>query len=331
MEAKREYWLGFDLGGTKMLAQVYDADWKVIGRERKRTKPGSGATGGLDRVIETTKAAIEDAGITCEQLRGIGIGCPGPVDMDNGILLQPPNLGWETVNVKQRMESIFSCPVAVVNDADAGIYAEYRKGAAQGARCVIGVFCGTGIGGGCVYQGEILQGANGASCFEIGHVQVMSNGPRCGCGQRGCLESVASRLAIASQCARAAYHGDAPYLLEKAGTDLANIRSGALANAVKQGDEGVKDVVREAARYIGIAIGSVVNLMNPDVVILGGGMVEAMPEIFVDRVARSANKRAMPAFRDKFAVKPAALMDDAGVLGAALWAEHVLGGTPSAS
>lgn len=327
MEAKREYWLGFDLGGTKMLAQVYDENWKVIGRERKRTKPGSGATGGLDRVIETTQAAIEDAGITCQQLRGIGIGCPGPVDMANGILLQPPNLGWETVNVKQRLESIFSCPVAVVNDADAGIYAEYRQGAAQGARCVIGVFCGTGIGGGCVYQGEILQGANGSSCFEIGHVQVMSNGPRCGCGQRGCLESVASRLAIASQCARAAYHGDAPYLLEKAGTDLANIRSGALANAVKQGDEGVKDVVREAARYIGIAIGSVVNLMNPDVVILGGGMVEAMPEIFVDRVARSANKRSMPAFRDKFAVKPAALMDDAGVLGAALWAEHVLGGS----
>ncbi len=307
-----------------MLAEVYDSDWNIVGKERRRTKPGAGADGGLSRVIETAQAALVNAGITCSELRGLGIGCPGPVDMQNGILLQPPNLGWETVNVKERLEAIFTCPVAVVNDADAGIYAEYRRGAAQGARCVIGVFCGTGIGGGCVYQGEILQGARGSSCFEIGHVQVMSNGPRCGCGQRGCLESVASRLAIASQCARAAYHGDAPHLLEKVGTDLANIRSGALASAVKEGDAGVKDIMREAARYIGIAIGSVVNLMNPDIVILGGGLVEAMPDIFVDRVARSANKRVMPAFRDKFKVRPAQLMDEAGALGAALWAEHVL-------
>ncbi|MCA9079061.1 MAG: ROK family protein [Planctomycetaceae bacterium] len=322
--ADRKYWLGFDLGGTKMLAQVYDEKWKIIGRERKRTKPGSGADNGLDRVVETTQKAIEEAGITCSELRGIGIGCPGPVDMDKGILLQPPNLGWDTVNVKERLEKTFTCPVAVLNDVDAGTYAEYRQGAAVDARCVLAVFCGTGIGGGCVYQGEILRGA-GSSCVEIGHVQVMSNGPRCGCGQRGCLESVASRLAIASQCARAAYHGDAPYLLEKTGTDLANIRSGALASAVKEGDKGVKDVIREAARYIGIAIAGVVNVMSPDVVILGGGMVEAMPDLFLDRVSASATKRAMPAFRDKFKVRLSKLGDEAGVLGAALWAEHVLG------
>lgn len=324
MDANREYWLGFDLGGTKMLAQVYDKDWKIVGKERRRTKPGSGAEGGLSRVVETIQLAIQAAGITCAQLRGIGIGCPGPVDMQHGILLQPPNLGWETVNVREKLEAVFTCPVAVVNDADAGIYAEFRQGAAKDSRCVIGVFCGTGIGGGCVYRGEILQGAQGASCFEIGHVQVMSNGPLCGCGQRGCLESVASRLAIASQCARSAYHGDAPHLLEKAGTDLANIRSGTLASAIKEGDEAVKEIVREAARYIGIAIAGSVNLLNPDVVILGGGMVEAMPDIFVDRVGRSANKRVMPAFRDKFKIKPAQLGDEAGVLGAALWAEHVL-------
>lgn len=143
-------------------------------------------------------------------------------------------------------------------------------------------------------------------------MQVMSNGPRCGCGQRGCLESVASRLAIAAQAARAAYRGDAPHLLEASGTDLAQIRSGALAGAIKAGDSGVEDVIREAARYIGIAVAGFVNLMCPDMIVLGGGLVEAMPELFVERVARSANKRVMPAFRDSFEVAAAKLEDDAG-------------------
>lgn len=324
MDDQRQYYLGFDLGGTKMLAHIYDRDWNVIGKERKRMRPGGGAEGGLNRVVEAIDAVLASAQLTCHQLIGIGIGCPGPVDMERGILLQPPNLGWQTVNVKERLESKYSCPVAVINDVDAGVYAEFRRGAGQNVRCLMGVFCGTGIGGGCVYQGEILQGVGGSSCFEIGHLQVMSNGPLCGCGQRGCLESVASRLAIASQCARAAYHGDAPHLLEKVGTDLANIRSGAIAASIKEGDAAVKDIVRSAARYIGIAIAGVVNLLAPEVVVLGGGMVEAMPEMFVDRVAKSANKRVMPAFRDRFKVVPASLQDEAGVLGAALWAQHVL-------
>ena len=140
MSDQRKYWLGFDLGGTKMLAQVYDEDWKIVGRERKRTKPGSGADGGIDRMVETAQKALDSAKISCSELKGMGVGCPGPVDMDRGILLQPPNLGWESVNVKDRLEKVFSCPVAILNDVDAGVYAEYRQGAAKGARCVLGVF-----------------------------------------------------------------------------------------------------------------------------------------------------------------------------------------------
>lgn len=320
----RDHYLGFDLGGTKMLTQVYNSKWEVVGRERRRTRPQDESKGGMERIIETMHAAIKSAGLPLERLAGIGIGCPGPVDMDQGILLNPPNLAWRTVDVKARLEKEFKCPVAVLNDVDAGTYAEYRRGAGQNKRCVLGVFCGTGIGGGLIYQGEIFRGRN-SSCVEIGHIQVMSNGPRCGCGQRGCLESVASRLAIAVQAARAAMRGDAPHLYEIAEVDLSKIRSGALAASVKAGDAAVEDVVREAARYIGIAVSSVVNLLCPDIVILGGGLVEAMPELFVSRVAKSANKRVMPAYRDTFQVVPASLADDAGALGAALWAEHVLG------
>ncbi|WP_437227645.1 ROK family protein [Planctomicrobium sp. SH661] len=318
------HWLGFDLGGTKMLAQVYDEKWNVIAKERKRIHPGTGAKGGIERIIETIHEALKKASLTPADLLGIGIGCPGPIEMDKGLLLDLPNLGWQAVPLKERLESALGCPVAVLNDVDAGVYSEYRAGAGQGARCVIGVFAGTGIGGGCVYRGEILRGTT-SSCFEIGHVQVMSNGPRCGCGQRGCLESVSSRLAIAAQCARAAYRGDAPHLLEAAGTDIAEIRSGALKSSIEAGDQVVDMIIKEAARYIGIAVGSVVNLIAPEVVILGGGLVEAMPDLFVPQVAKAANKRVMPAYRDTFKVVPATLKDDAGVLGAALWAEYTLG------
>src|SRR5690606_32995416 len=119
--------------------------------------------------------------------------------------------------------------------------------------------------------------------------------------------------------------GDAPHLLEAAGTDLAEIRSGALSSSIAAGDHAVEDIIREAARYMGIAIGGVVNLINPDVVILGGGLVGAMPDLYISQVTRSANKRAMPAYKDTFKVVPAELKDDAGVLGAALWAEYTIG------
>jgi len=318
------YWMGFDLGGTKMLTQVYDEKWNVLAKERKRIHPGTNAKGGVDRMIGTIHEALKKANLTPANLRGLGIGCPGPIEMNQGMLLGLPNLGWQAVPLKEHLESALKCPIAVLNDVDAGVYAEYRMGSAQEARCVIGIFAGTGIGGGCVYQGEILRGTS-ASCFEIGHVQVMSNGPRCGCGQRGCLESVASRLAIASQCARAAYRGDAPHLLEQVGTDISKIRSGALKNSIDAGDQVVDTIMKESARYIGIAVGSVINLIAPDIVVLGGGLVEAMPDLFVSQVAKAAAKRVMPAYRDQFKVIPAALKDDAGVLGAALWAEHIFG------
>lgn len=318
-----QYWMGFDLGGTKMLAQIYDADWKVVAKEKKRTKPGTSERQGVDRIIDTIKVALKKADLTPEQLKGIGIGCPGPIDMDHGVLLDLPNLGWEAVPLQTQVAEELGCPVAILNDVDAGTYAEYRLGAAQNARCAIAVFAGTGIGGGCIYRGEIFRGTR-ISAFEIGHIQVMSNGPRCGCGQRGCLESVASRLAIAAQAARTAYRGDAPHLLEDAGVDLSKIRSGALSSSIKAGDKAIEEIILEAARYIGIAVASAINLIGPEIVVLGGGLVEAMPDLFVPQVQRAANKRVMPAYQGTFKVVPAMLEDDAGVLGAALWAEHQL-------
>ena len=321
--ANETCWVGFDLGGTKMLAKVFDGDFNVLGSERKKTKGNQGAEFGIQRVADVIRDALKDAGCSLDSVAGIGIGCPGPVDMEKGIVLDPPNLGWDEVNVKKRLEKQFDCPIVVINDVDAGVYGEYRFGAAKKSRTALGVFPGTGIGGGCIYDGTILRGRN-LSCFEIGHVPVMPDGPLCGCGQRGCLEAVASRLTVASNSARAVYRGDAPHLQEIAGTDVSDIRSGALSDAVKHGDKVIEQIIRHAAYHIGEAVAGVIHLIAPDVIVLGGGLVEAMPDIYVSEVERTARGRVMPAFRDSFEVAATKLGDDAGVLGAAAWARKTI-------
>jgi glucokinase len=315
-------WVGFDLGGTKMLAAVFDGQFRIVSRQRKKTKGHEGVEPGLRRIIGTIEEALEKVEPAARRLTGIGVGCPGPVDMDRGVVLGTPNMPWHDVPVKQALEDQFGCEVAVLNDVDAGVYAEYRFGAARSARCVVGVFPGTGIGGGCVYEGNIFRGRN-SSCMEIGHIPIVPNGRLCGCGQHGCLEAEASRLAISSAAAKAAYRGDAPHLMELAGTDLVDIKSGVLAEAIRRGDKIIERIVRHAATNIGVAVGAVVNLLLPDVVVLGGGLVEAMPELFVDTVRETANSRVMSSFAGTFRVAAAQLADDATATGAAAWAEHM--------
>jgi glucokinase len=319
MAAKKTYWMGFDLGGTKMFATVFDDTFKPLGQARKKTKGMLGSDKGLERVAEVMDEALAAAGIERKQLSGIGIGVPGPLDLDAGILLDAPNLGWKNVKLKKALQDQFGCPAFVLNDVDSGTYGEYRFGAAKDARCALGIFPGTGIGGGCVYEGKILRGKTG-SAMEIGHMQMLPHGPRCGCGQTGCLEALASRLAISRAAAAAAYRGQAPWLAEHIGTDLMNIRSNALADAVKNGDKVVEQILRDAAQWLGIGAANVINLLSPDIVVIGGGLAEAMPKLFEDEVARAARQRVMPAFRDTFRVCIAKLGDNAGVLGAAAWA-----------
>jgi glucokinase len=314
-------WVGFDLGGTKMMAAVFDENYRPLGRKRRKTKGADGARVGMERVLETIHDALREAGRGPEQLRGVGIGCPGTVDLSKGQIVDSANLGWKNVHVQEILERELRCPAVVLNDVDAGVYGEYRFGAGKNARCLVGVFPGTGIGGGCVYEGNIIRGRS-LSAFEIGHVQVNPNGLMCGCGRVGCLETEASRLAISAQAAMAAFRGEAPHLYQQAETDLGKIRSGALAAAIKAGDKAIERIIQRAARMIGLAVGDVVNLLAPDVVVLGGGLVEAMPELFVAGVEEAARSRAAPPYAKGFKVAVAKLGDDAVVRGTAAWAEH---------
>lgn len=312
----RTHWLGFDLGGTKMMAVVFDGDFRGVASARAKTQGAEGAAEVLERIRSTILEALGKAGLGLSDLAGIGVGCPGPLDLDRGVILHAPNLGWHDVPLKETLEKKFKCPTVIANDVDAGTYGEYRFGAARGARCALGVFPGTGIGGACIYEGRILRGRTG-SCMEIGHVRVQAEGRLCGCGQRGCLESVASRLAISAEAAAAVYRGEAPALRDLAGTDLADIKSGTLAKAIKAGDKAVETIVRNAARQLGSAVASVVNLLAPDVVVLGGGLVEALPEIVLGEVRKAVCGQAMKAFTKDLKIVAAELGDDATAMGAA--------------
>ena len=318
----KEYWIGFDLGGTKMMATVFDKNFKTVGSKRKKTKSSDGETG-PERLVSVLEEAITEAKVDREDIRGIGIGFPGPLDLDRGVVLESPNLGWRNFDLRGLLEKKFKVPVVVGNDVDVGTYGEFKFGAGEKARCVVGVFPGTGIGGGCVYEGRILRGRK-LSCLEIGHMQMVPNGRLCGCGRRGCLETISSRLAIASDAAVAVYRGEAPHLAKIAGTNLAEIRSGALAESIHEGDETIERIVRNAARWLGIAVANTVNLLAPDTVVLGGGLVEAMKDIWIEEVEKAVDKHAMQSLADEVEIAAAKLGDDAGVMGAAaLIRDHV--------
>lgn len=318
----KRYWAGFDLGGTKMLAKIFDSEYKTLGKKRRKTKGHAGVELGLERMIQTLHQALEEAQISPDELAGIGVGCPGPLDLKEGIIFEAPNLGWYNAPVKEVLQKEFGCPAVICNDVDAGVYGEYCFGSAQGSSSALGIFPGTGIGGGAVYRGQLVQGSK-SSCMEIGHTKVLLGGPECGCGQHGCLEALASRLAISAAAAQAAYRGDAPALRELVGTDLSDIRSGTLAAAVKAGDESIKNIILRAAEFIGVAAGNLVHLFSPDTIVLGGGLVEAMPELFVQAVADSTRNNVMPTFKKSFEVVAAQLGDDSTVMGAAAWAQKM--------
>ncbi|MDY0148789.1 MAG: ROK family protein [Kiritimatiellia bacterium] len=311
-----QYWVGFDLGGTKMMATVYNGSFKLLGTAKAKTNVSAGPKAIQARIRETIVAALKEAKVPLKAVTGIGVGCPGTLELDKGMILEAPNLRWRRVPLRDLLTDWFHCRVVLANDVDAGTYGEYRFGAGQGARTLLGVFPGTGIGGGCVYEGRLIRGRTG-SAMEIGHIPVRENGRLCGCGRRGCLEALAGRLALSAEVAQAVYRGEAPFLAKNDGGDLKKLKSGLLAKSIQAGDKVVERIVRDAMHLLGRTIGGVVNLLAPDVVVLGGGLVEAIPRLTLEEVQRGLKETTMEAFVRQVRVVEAKLGDDATTLGAA--------------
>lgn len=315
------FWVGFDLGGTKMLATVMDQNYRVLGTARKSTNGSEGQNKGRRKMLNAIHEAIADAGVHPKGIQGIGIGCPGLVNPEKGILLSAPNLGWHNMGLKSILNHEFGCPVAVLNDVDAGTYGEFRLGAGRGSRSLLGVFPGTGVGAGFVYNGQLVMGRT-ISCMELGMIKLP--GTHIGSSEFGTviLEDLTSRLAVASAAGVACYRGQAEELAKKTEGNLRAIRSKALAASFRGGDEGTMILFRNSIRYLGMGVAMVVDLFAPDCITLGGGLVMEMPKLYLNLLREEVERYAMPELAKGLRYTLAKLGDYAVAIGSVAWLRH---------
>jgi glucokinase len=311
--------VGVDLGGTKILAGVVGPDHAILGRSKRHTPAEAGGPAILAAIVEAIDHALGEAQLRREDLAGIGIGSPGPLDPDRGVVLFTSNLNVKDWPLAPDLSEAIGRPCLLQNDVRVGAYGEFRLGAGRGYKHVLAAFVGTGIGGCYIVDGKIIDGATG-NAGEIGHIIVKANGPMCGCGRRGCLEAVASRSAIARRVRKAAKMGEESVLAAKVDKKSSKLKSGDLAAAVLAGDLVALREVERAANFLGLGLGGLVNLLGPEIVIVGGGVTAALGSSFIDLVRASARRQILVDPEEKIKIEPAALGDDAGILGAALLA-----------
>lgn len=320
MSKQKVYALGIDLGGTKTLASVIDVtSGDVVGSARKRTRAEKGQDFVAQRTIELSTAALDAAKLSPADIVSIGVGAAGQIDRKAGVILDAPNLGVQNMPMGDILGKQFGKPVAVGNDVEVAALGEYLYGAGQGYSNFVCIFVGTGIGSGIVQNGRLYTGLSGTA-GEVGHITIHAGGRICGCGNFGCLEAYASRTAITRAIMAAIHHGRPSVLTDEAERQLREgetiIRSGMLASAIQQKDEVVIEMVNDAAEDLGYGLAAVMNFYNPDAIVLGGGVVEAISMIS-ERAIFRARAAALSEPAKKTPIIRAKLGDYSGVVGAA--------------
>jgi glucokinase len=325
-----KYIVGVDLGGTNIATGALPIDGSaVLALGSRLTRAELGDVAVADRIVEAIEDVIADVmketGAARSDFLGVGLGAPGPLDREKGIVIVAPNLGWRNFPLRDRIASAVNLPATLDNDANCATVGEWWCGAARGGRNVVGLTIGTGIGGGLILNGDLYHGSSDVA-GEIGHTTIDSTGRRCKCGNYGCLEAYASGPAIAER-AREALAGDEDSMLPRmVGGDLQKITARTVYDASLRGDETAREVVRETARFLGTGLANLLNIVNPDVVVLAGGVTEAGDALFEPlraEVKRRAFRPAVEACR----IVPGILGGSAGVVGAvATFKMQALGG-----
>ena len=313
--------LGIDLGGTKILAGVVGPDHRIIGRAKRPTPAQEGGPAIVEAIAACADDALNSAGVARADVAAAGVGSPGPLDSDAGVILFSANLNVKNFPLGPELSAKIGCPVLVQNDVRVGGYAEYRLGTGRGYQDVIITFVGTGIGGCVILRGEIVAGSTG-NAGELGHIIVKAGGPRCGCGRRGCMEALASKTAIARRVDKAVRKGLPTVLAEKMARKGGRLKSGDLAEAVAAKDLLALKEVQRAAHFLGIGMGSLINAFGPEALIIGGGVAGALGDSYVDLVRTAARTQALTDPQATIPIDRATLGDDAGILGAALLARE---------
>ncbi len=324
------YVVGVDLGGTKMLAAVVDQTGSILSEAKRPTMPGSGADKIVLRLAKTVRKAVEEAGIPFKRVSAVGVGAPAPVNPQTGFVFHAPNIPpLRDFPLGERLGKELGLPVFINNDVNVGTVGEHALGAGRGTKDMVGIFVGTGVGGGVIVDGRLRHGFRN-SAGEVGHMIVGFQGlpdePICGCGRPGCLEAYASRTAIEREVRAAIAAGRDTKLielLEASGKD--SITSGLLAKALKQGDPLMLEVMERVTTYLAVLVASIVNFFDPEMIVFGGGVTEALGEQLLEPIRRDAPKwYIQKEDADKVRIVAAELGDYAGVLGAATIARHNL-------
>ena len=313
------YVLGVDLGGTNIVTGAVAEDGSaVLGVRSAPTRPEEGADAVVARIAQLCRESMAEAaraGGDAANIVGVGIGSPGPLDRDKGLVLITPNLGWKNFPLRDRVSDALGLPATLDNDANCAVFGEYWMGAGRGSRHLVGLTIGTGIGGGIVIDGRLYHGASDAA-GEIGHTTIDSTGRRCKCGNYGCLEAYASGPNIAARAVEGAESGAETTLANYVGGDLSQVTAQTVYQAANDGDNFALEVVRETAKFLGAGVANLINIFNPDTVVILGGVTQAGDRLFVplrEEVKRRAFKPAVEACR----ILPGELPGTAGVVGAA--------------
>jgi len=306
---------GLDLGGTKIQAVVTDGEANVLGTARRET-PHGGPEKVMLELAETMRAALDDAGVELMGLAGVGVGAPGSIDADSGTVLQVPNIdGWHApYPLGPALQEELGRPVGIGNDVNVAVEAERRFGAGRGFDSFLGVFWGTGVGGGIVVDGKHLVGRGSAG--EIGHVCSKPGGRRCNCGLEGCVEAYAGRAHLEERAQEAAKERKTILfeLMEKRGRD--RLTSGVWLKALQAGDKVAEELIQRAVQALAVGIGSAVTLLDVEAVVIGGGLGERLGPDWLARIETEANQHIF--FDDKPAYRLAELGDLGGAIGASL-------------
>ncbi|HEY2850117.1 MAG TPA: ROK family protein [Gemmatimonadaceae bacterium] len=316
---RTRYVLGVDLGGTKISVGALTTDGsRQLAQHTEPTLAKEGADAVVGRIASLVAATVADlkreTDATPEDILGVGIGSPGPLDRERGIVITTPNLGWHNFPLRDRVTAATGLRATLDNDANCATLGEWWIGAARGAKNVVGMTIGTGIGGGLILDGKLYHGSSDVA-GEIGHTSIEFNGRRCKCGNDGCLEAYASGPATAERAREALAGGESSALVAMTGGDLSTLTAQHVYDAALKGDRVAQEIVRETARFIGAGLANLLNIFNPDVVVLAGGVAQAGEELFAPvrtEVRRRAFRPAVEACR----IVPGALHGAAGVAGA---------------
>ncbi len=321
---RKDLLVGVDLGGTKILAGVFDNQLRCIGKARLSTKAQRGPNTVIERIARCVQDAVDECDLDLKQIRGIGVGAPGAVNPEEGEVLFSPNLpGWEKIRLEKELNRLLDKPVFIENDCNVctlGVHQVELKGK---PRHLVGIFLGTGIGGGLILDGKLYSGFN-RTAGEIGHMVLEIGGPKCSCGNRGCFEALAGRAALFRRIQEEVKNGQKTVLTDMLGPDLKDLRSGDLRKALKRHDKLVERVIEEAAECTGIAVGNIINILNPEVIVLGGGLIQQLADDMMAIIVETARDTALTGTFKGIDIIASELGDDAGITGAAVLARNNL-------